>query len=456
MGQPAIYRQRHPPKSALYQCLEHYWEEFKQAYTPLYEKDYGPLRPVVEKTVERFLECGILRHGFARIRCGSCHEEYLLAFSCKTRYFCPSCQAKRVAAFVEWVTEEILEPVDHRQLVWTIPRVLRPTFGRDRRLLGELARCAWRTLKDYTQARWPDPAAAPGAIVAIQTYGDQLNWHPHLHSLVSHGVWDRQGQFHPFGPLDDEGLTRLFQHHVLEMLTSQRRLSREFADRLRCWQPSGFQVYCGPGVDRDDQSALERLSAYILRPSFAGTRLQYQAQTGQIQYRTNKGVTRSMDALDWIALVTSHIPDPHQQMVRYCGRYSNASRGKRRKQSLPLPRATAVDSSPQPHSPAQHFAFQRRRNWARVLKKIYEVDPLTCPRCGSQMEIIAFIEEWTVIRKILQHLGLWDRPQRSPPPPRLFPHKLEAFLGTLSPRQAQQVQASTDSVFWDDVPVYRG
>jgi len=72
------------------------------------------------------------------------------------------------------------------------------------------------------------------------------------------------------------------------------------------------------------------------------------------------------------------------------------------------------------------------------------------------MEIIAFIEEWTVIRKILQHLGLWDRPQRSPPPPRLFPHKLEAFLGTLSPRQAQQVQASTDSVFWDDVPVYRG
>ena len=79
------------------------------------------------------------------------------------------------------------------------------------------------------------------------------------------------------------------------------------------------------------------------------------------------------------------------------------------------------------------------------------------------MQIIAFLEEWTVIRKILQHLNLWEhspQPARlwrgSPPPPRLFPHKLEAFLGTLSPRQAQQVQASTDSVFWDDVPVYRG
>jgi hypothetical protein len=274
--------------------------------------------------------------------------------------------------------------------------------------------------------------------------------------LVSDGVWDRQSeQFHPFGPLDYKVPTELFQHHVLEMLTRRRRLSREFADRLRSRHPSGFQVYCGPTVDRDDQPALERLSAYILRPGLAGTRLEYQAETGQIQYRTNKGVPRSLDALDWIAPVTSHIPDPHQRMVRYHGRYSNASRGKRRKQCHSPPLNAGVDRAPQPHSAARHFARQRRRNWARLLKKIYEVDPLRCPRCGSRMEIIAFIEEWTVIRKILQHLNLRERPRRAPPPP-LLPHKLETFLGTLSPRQAQQVQASADSVFWDDVPVHHG
>ncbi len=49
-----------------------------------------------------------------------------------SQLFNSSCQAKRVAAFVEWVTQEILEPIDHRQLVWTIPEVLRPTFRRDR------------------------------------------------------------------------------------------------------------------------------------------------------------------------------------------------------------------------------------------------------------------------------------------------------------------------------------
>jgi hypothetical protein len=91
-----------------------------------------------------------------------------------------------------------------------------------------------------------------------------------------------------------------------------------------------------------------------------------------------------------------------------------------------------------------------------LLKKIYKVDPLACPCCGSRMEIIAFIEDWSVIRKILQHLNLWEHSPRSPPGRRLLPHKLEAFLATLSPRQAQQVRASTDAVFWDDVPVYRG
>ncbi len=50
---------------------------------------------------------------------------------------------------------------------------------------------------------------------------------------------------------------------------------------------------------------------------------------------------------------------------------------------------------------------------------------------------------------------VWERPQPSPPP-KLFPHKLETFMASLSPRQAQEIRASTDSVFWDDVPVWNG
>ena len=162
-----------------------------------------------------------------------------------------------------------------------------------------------------------------------------------------------------------------------------------------------------------------------------------------------------MDALDWIALVISHIPDVHEQMVRYYGRYSNASRGKRKKAKRQrLSQPSGASSSAESDSEVDRFSRERRRNWARLLKKIYEIDPLPCTQCGFTMQIIAFIEQPAVIRKILRHLQLWQRPPRSPPPP-LFPLKLETFLASLTPRQAQQIRASTDSIFWDDVPVFR-
>ncbi len=292
----------------------------------------------------------------------------------------------------------------------------------------------------------------PAAIFAIQTYGDQLNWHPHLHSLLADGAWSKKDDvFQPIALLDADILSSAFRQQVLAMMVSKRRLSAEFAKNISNWRHSGFHVHCGPPVEADQPQALERLAAYILRPSFASTRV---AGSGQVHYRTAKGVARSMDALDWISQVVSHIPDPGEQMVRYYGWYSNASRGKRRKPGVRVPVEAEVQDAPQPDSDREHFARQRRRSWARLLKKIYEVDPLRCPHCGSEMQI-AWVEQPEVIRKILRHLDLWERRQRSHPP-KLFPHKLETFMASLSPRQAQEIRASTDSVFWDDVPVWNG
>ncbi len=69
------------------------------------------------------------------------------------------------------------------------------------------------------------------------------------------------------------------------------------------------------------------------------------------------------------------------------------------------------------------------------------------------MKIVAVIEQPETIRQILQHLKLWDGSQRAPPP-RLFAHKLDQLLASLSPEQARQIRLSTDSIFWDDVPTW--
>jgi len=65
--------------------------------------------------------------------------------------------------------------------------------------------------------------------------------------------------------------------------------------------------------------------------------------------------------------------------------------------------------------PERHSKKEFRRNWARLIQKIYEVDPLLCPKCGGTMRVIAFIEEQAVIEKILKHLGLWLVNPRAPP-----------------------------------------
>ncbi|MCK4822882.1 hypothetical protein KA005_44375 [bacterium] len=60
-----------------------------------------------------------------------------------------------------------------------------------------------------------------------------------------------------------------------------------------------------------------------------------------------------------------------------------------------------------------------RKSWRQLIYKIYEVDPLRCPNCGTDMKIIAFIQEREQIIKILKHLKIW--PIEYPEPPQGLP-----------------------------------
>ncbi|HMG60545.1 MAG TPA: transposase zinc-binding domain-containing protein [Burkholderiales bacterium] len=98
----------------------------------------------------------------------------MLAFSCKARYFCPSCHQKRVLAYGDWVEENVLAPVPHRQYVFTVPRMLRPIFSRKRGLLAELCHIVEHLLiSAYSRA---GVEGRPGLILFVQTFGDLLTF----------------------------------------------------------------------------------------------------------------------------------------------------------------------------------------------------------------------------------------------------------------------------------------
>ena len=102
----------------------------------------------------------------------------------------------------------------------------------------------------------------------------------------------------------------------------------------------------------------------------------------QVVYRSKHGEEEKiLDAMGWLAAMCSHVPDKGEQMVRYYGHYSTVSRGKRKKAELDelIPSMLEPEGSSKAH----------RKNWARLIQKIYGLDPLTCPKCQGRMRCSA-------------------------------------------------------------------
>jgi hypothetical protein len=89
-----------------------------------------------------------------------------------------------------------------------------------------------------------------------------------------------------------------------------------------------------------------------------------------------------------------------------------------------------------------------RRNWARLIQKIYQVDPLLCPRCAGTMRVIALIEKEVVIKKILVHLGCWEGQRRLPPVAHGPPPRHEEALSS-----GQGIPTADDYLFDPQYPV---
>jgi hypothetical protein len=170
---------------------------------------------------------------------------------------------------------------------------------------------------------------------------------------------------------------------------------------LLSWVHPGFSVFAGPPVEASS-ALLEYQARYITRPSLAMDALRKRddgtlAMQTPPDPRTGAGYA-VFDPLEWIHRITSHIPDPRRHCQRYYGAYSNRARtsGKGARDF-----AEATTQSP-PAGEDSDFARESRRTWARLLRKIYEVDPLLC-RCGARMKIVSVITDPRVIDRILRH-----------------------------------------------------
>ena len=173
------YRRREPETGALHRVLRTHLETFLARAAG--DGTRPGLPRFAEREFRRFLACGILAHGFARVRCPRCGLDELVAFSCKGRGFCPSCCARRMSETAAHLVDRVLPEVPVRQWVLTFPFPLRFLLARDPSMTAALRRIFLRVVFAFQERRARDqgvPRGRSGAVCAIQRFGCALNLNP--------------------------------------------------------------------------------------------------------------------------------------------------------------------------------------------------------------------------------------------------------------------------------------
>jgi len=282
------------------------------------------------------------------------------------------------------------------------------------------------------------PDVIPGMVAGIQTFGQLIHYHPHIHAIVTDGAFTSDGTFLCLPKLAKPLLLAAWQTKVFELLLAAGKIDQPTVDEMRTWPHSGFSVDNSVYLPAHDTAALERLAQYILRCPFSLARVVRLTNDGSVIYRAEQqrcrrfpgpasanlrsGPKRNFQiftALDFLAEVTQHVPDKGEHLVRYYGWYSYRQRGIRaraRQPGAPEAETVRIDRSALSSQQTQRSGPRPGSvsTWAMLIKRVYEVDPLECPHCGGQMKIVSFIERWQqeVIERILRHSGLWEGPLR--------------------------------------------
>jgi hypothetical protein len=484
----ARYVPREPTSTPLYQLVAQHRATFTKIAS-----EAGGLPRFVSDSFDRFLRCGILAHGFARFGCQACGNDHLVPLSCKTRGLCPSCGGRRMAVLTRHAMNDVLPHVHVRQWVLSLPHPLRYHLAYDHSLCTAVHRALAGALRARIRrlAREREhPDAQTGSITFVQRYGSALNLNVHLHLLALDGwfvqsesgalafvqasaptqgevealvldvharimrLLERRGLLEVDGadPLADESPTlaacyegavtqrvglgpargrpvmKLGVPVVAHLATAHQRLHR---GGLLCAQLDGFDLHGRVAFSPTQRRRLEQLVQYCARPPLANDRLQSLPDGKlllELKTHWRDGTTHlKFEPIELMERLAAQIPKPYVNLVLYAGVL--APNAKLRKHVVAYARPQQAVHAPDGGSSGPQTRAEKE-TWAALMRATFDLDVLTCSRCGERMRYIATILDARVARKILEHLGL---PARAPPeaaakdPPPFWAHLDDAW-----------------------------
>lgn len=337
----------------------------------------------VRATFEQYLRCGLLEHGCVRACCAGCRTSRLVAFSCKRRGVCPSCNARRMCDLAARWVDQVVPEVAVRQWGLSFPFAWRIELARSASLLRAMVRTFAREIERFllekTRSMRRGGRARFGAITTVQRFGGSLNLHVHLHVLVLDGVYEAlEGGALRWVEAEAPGVEELASVAARVAAGCERAARRWMAKnpgaraavetseseapdameacrragiapgrvtrgtgepavpteraaqsfRLsapRRWGASvgGFDLHAEVRVEASQRGVLEKLCRYVLRPPFALERLSV-GRGGELRYNCKERPggaprVRVLDAHELLARLAALVPPPRYPDVRYHG-----------------------------------------------------------------------------------------------------------------------------------------
>lgn len=242
---PQPYRRREPEKTALYTVVRDNLETLLDDARRRSEGGTG-YPAFVEKEFRKFLSCGVMSGGFARIRCPACGFERLLPTSCKGR-LCPSCWGRRASDTAAWLVDEVLPVAPYRQWVLSFPWETRFLLAFDNEFFSDMTAAFLRVVFAFQRLRGRRlgiRGGQTGAVVARQRFGGVCNLNPHVHVLIPDGLFVPGPQngpegaplsFEPLPPPEDEDIRHLVLRIANRLGTRAIRRMDEVGQRPE-WQ----------------------------------------------------------------------------------------------------------------------------------------------------------------------------------------------------------------------------
>ena len=458
-----VYKRRRPDKTALYRLLQ---ENLYTFYAEVAQASCGSTVPqYVRSEFDAYLRCGLLQYGFSRLSCSdsACSYEHLVAYSCKCRGVCGSCIARRMSQTAEHLIEHVMPAVPYRQWTVSYPKMLRAQLSHYPKLWSAVTTAALNKIfawqkRQARKARIQNPLT--GSVTFLQRFGSILQLSPHAHAWLPDGVFYLKENgalvFHVLAPPTTDDVERLLLQIAKKTLQLCDRDIQEPEDeqavlahlqseavcaKLRAVGPAigpelsafceGFSLHAGLAVHKKERRKLRKLLRYGMRPPFANKRLAYTGPDDDVVLKLRKPFFTGETAVhfsptEFISRLCAIIPPPYQNLAKYHGIFSSNHPQRPLLQPLlpnkPPIAAATIPPGDDDEAESDPIPEPFRPTWAQLLKSVFDLDMLICPRCQSKMRLVSSLTKPSSIRTYLTAIGENpDLPQLAPAraPPQL-------------------------------------